>query len=176
MGLGLILDMFLRLQSVYPDRCADRVSTTFGATGYLPTMFRLWFHSFSARDLASKDANGFSDPYLVIRSVPQNIISTPIKSEIINKSLNPCWNLDATIEIREWDPESVQFTFTVFDHDVTSADDEIGHCTFSLPTLAVGPSHFDLALHEVWRDFFCCNPRLSIGPLQSVTRPSSSDA
>lgn len=46
-----------------------------------------FFLVFSAKDLASMDSNGFSDPYFYVI-----FNKLKHKSEIIRKTLNPTWN------------------------------------------------------------------------------------
>eukprot|EP01130_Rhizamoeba_saxonica_P004529 TRINITY_DN1849_c0_g1_i4.p1 TRINITY_DN1849_c0_g1~~TRINITY_DN1849_c0_g1_i4.p1 ORF type:complete len:644 (-),score=130.11 TRINITY_DN1849_c0_g1_i4:868-2799(-) len=83
----------------------------------------------SCWNLAPKDSNGFSDPYIVVKT---NSITK--KSNKILKTLNPVWELhDKDMKF----PCSASDTITVdvWDYDRMSKDDYNGGCKFSVKSI-----------------------------------------
>lgn len=75
---------------------------------------------FKARDLAPKDKNGFSDPFVVVK------YGKSFKTKIIKKCLNPEWN-----ESFEFDVSYLTISFNVWDHDHLR-NDFMGTCSVDL--------------------------------------------
>ncbi|KAF8984879.1 hypothetical protein BGZ46_006678 [Entomortierella lignicola] len=84
-----------------------------------------------ARNLASRDRNGFSDPYVKV-----SIGGYKFTTNVVRKSLNPVWDTFFDIEV---DTQSLpdQVTFTFWDKDRWSQDDYLGtvHIPFDTSSL-----------------------------------------
>jgi len=80
-------------------------------------------------DLASKDSNGLSDPYVVVKIGDQQN-----KTKIIYKTLNPSWRETLVFTVTELD-ELTPVTFICMDWDLTGKDDYMGEFTVLLKDL-----------------------------------------
>jgi len=92
----------------------------------LPSTLKVTIHCGS--NLASKDSNGLSDPYVKF-TVGNEKHGKTFKTKIIWKTLDPSW--DETFEFKN--DGSVQMnnlpiTFYCFDKDVVGSDDYMGEC------------------------------------------------
>lgn len=94
-----------------------------------------------AEDLRACDANGLSDPYVVLGDEFQKRLA---KTRIIYASLNPRW--DETIDITTTGLMNV--TATIWDYDLLGDHDCVGRTTIKLD-----PTHFsDFLPREYWLD------------------------
>ncbi|KAG0019494.1 hypothetical protein BGZ80_005735 [Entomortierella chlamydospora] len=94
-----------------------------------------------ARNLASRDRNGFSDPYVKL-----SIGGHKFTTNVVRKSLNPIWDAPFDIEL---DAQSLpdQVTLMFWDKDRWGRDDYLGtvYIPFNAPSLwsDATPKHFD---------------------------------
>jgi len=72
----------------------------------------------SARNLIAADANGLSDPYVVIKLNDKKVKTN--KTRVIKKTLNPDWNQIFSLKVQ--DPETDVVTFLVYDKDKIGSD------------------------------------------------------
>ena len=91
-----------------------------------------------AKNLASMDSNGFSDPYFYV--IFNNLKH---KSEVIRKTLNPTWNQSFNYKFTSDCPSTLKIE--VWDWDLASSDDFLGEVTIDVRSIASG-STLDLAL------------------------------
>eukprot|EP01012_Entosiphon_sulcatum_P011995 TRINITY_DN17465_c0_g1_i1.p1 TRINITY_DN17465_c0_g1~~TRINITY_DN17465_c0_g1_i1.p1 ORF type:complete len:3832 (-),score=536.18 TRINITY_DN17465_c0_g1_i1:148-11643(-) len=95
----------------------------------------------SASNLRAADVGGTSDPY--VRAMLGTAEHT---TSICKKTVAPVWNESCVFTVTD---ESAALTFTVFDNDLLSADDELGSASLPLAWLPAGRSHeFDLPLRD----------------------------
>ena len=91
---------------------------------YATKMTAISLHVLSAADLIASDANGFSDPYVVVKLGD----SRQWRSVTANRTLNPVWE-DQRHTIDGMPLALLPYvTLEVWDSDVTSADDPLGMC------------------------------------------------
>jgi len=92
-----------------------------------------------ARDLSAADPNGYSDPYVKLKLVhtDNNGKDSKDKSHIINRSLNPVWNWDASLRIPAG--SSGDLVLEVLDNDELVADDFLGALRMTLGSLMAKP-------------------------------------
>ena len=94
-----------------------------------------------AEDLKACDANGLSDPYVVLGDEYQKRLA---KTRIIYANLNPRW--DETVDITTQGPLNI--IATVWDWDMMGDHDCVGRTSIKLD-----PSHFsDFMPREYWLD------------------------
>ena len=84
-----------------------------------------------AQNLAPKDSNGLSDPYIKLKLLPQNGSSRSWKTETIKRNLNPKWNETFTIDLQEGDKEH-RLMLECWDWDKSSRDDFMGAMSFGI--------------------------------------------
>jgi len=72
-------------------------------------------------NLASKDSNGFSDPY-----VKFDVAGKQYKTKIIWKNLDPSWDESFEITEKGVSYNNLHIVFTVMDKDVVGSDDYMG--------------------------------------------------
>mmetsp|Transcript_2425 Transcript_2425/g.8659 ORF Transcript_2425/g.8659 Transcript_2425/m.8659 type:complete len:934 (-) Transcript_2425:51-2852(-) len=84
----------------------------------------------AGRNLAIKDSNGFSDPYVYVWTVPELHSKTRCKSKTIYKSLNPEWEETFEFEVDTSNPDA-ELRVQVWDYDRFASDDFMG--TISIP-------------------------------------------
>eukprot|EP01112_Ceratiomyxa_fruticulosa_P021984 TRINITY_DN7930_c0_g1_i1.p1 TRINITY_DN7930_c0_g1~~TRINITY_DN7930_c0_g1_i1.p1 ORF type:complete len:619 (-),score=165.17 TRINITY_DN7930_c0_g1_i1:9-1865(-) len=89
-----------------------------------------------ARDLASADSNGFSDPYCVI-----TIGAQKKKTKVKQKTLNPNWNETFTFQIH---PKDAFMKVEVFDWDALATDDFLGEANLRLMDIQDSANWFKL--------------------------------
>ncbi|XP_062187867.1 protein C2-DOMAIN ABA-RELATED 4-like [Phragmites australis] len=77
-------------------------------------------------NLVSRDATG-SDPYVVLILDDQKV-----KTSVIKKTVNPVWNEDLTLAIRN---AATPIKLEVFDNDTFSNDDRMGDAEFDIEAL-----------------------------------------
>jgi hypothetical protein len=85
-----------------------------------------------AKDLIAADSGGTSDPYVRIHVGKE--IANGRKTRVVKKTLNPEWNEQFEINIRESQRKET-VTIEVFDKDVIGKDDSLGKFTFQLESL-----------------------------------------
>ena len=99
-------------------------------------------HVLSASDLIASDANGLSDPYVVIKLGE----SRQWRSVIATKTLDPVWEdqrhtLDGMpLALLPW------VTLEVWDSDVASADDPLGMCLLPVQQLLAAGGPLEIPL------------------------------
>jgi len=72
-------------------------------------------------NLASKDSNGFSDPY-----VKFDLGDKQYKTKVVWKNLDPSWEEAIEIQDKSLSLNSLSCVFTVMDKDVVGSDDYMG--------------------------------------------------
>jgi len=94
-----------------------------------PRRYRLVVVIHSAKDLLSKDRNGFSDPYVVVSIAGDDYRAESLKrTKVKSKTLHP--QFEQTFEFRPPFANSA-LLFSVWDKDLLSADDFLGCHRFS---------------------------------------------
>jgi hypothetical protein len=83
-----------------------------------------------ARNLAGKDANGFSDPYVKITLGSSNQKTTTRK-----RNLNPDWGMVFSFD---WDLSMRYIKIEVWDEDITSTHDFLGTCFIPIFSFSSG--------------------------------------
>jgi serine/threonine protein kinase len=84
----------------------------------------------SGRDLAVKDMNGFSDPYILLFYVGNRY-----KTKIIKKSLNPVWEEEFLFPFKENTPLYIQ----CWDYDFIGSDDFMGEIIITAKQISSFP-------------------------------------
>eukprot|EP01128_Nolandella_sp_AFSM9_P006026 TRINITY_DN3028_c0_g1_i1.p1 TRINITY_DN3028_c0_g1~~TRINITY_DN3028_c0_g1_i1.p1 ORF type:complete len:1097 (+),score=269.14 TRINITY_DN3028_c0_g1_i1:55-3291(+) len=84
----------------------------------------------SGKNLVSRDANGLSDPYVILTLVDQKE-----KSNVVKKSLNPEWGAEFTFSLIGVDPAQEHVNLTVMDWDRFSSHDYMGEVDIPLSSL-----------------------------------------
>ncbi|KAN0053165.1 hypothetical protein ACTA71_006689 [Dictyostelium dimigraforme] len=87
----------------------------------------------SASNLVSADANGYSDPYIKVKSTS---IDSMKVTKVIDKNLNPVWNEEVTLDITSVGRELL--IFDVYDSDKVGNDDLLGFVGVDLSLLPLG--------------------------------------
>mmetsp|Transcript_39510 Transcript_39510/g.99602 ORF Transcript_39510/g.99602 Transcript_39510/m.99602 type:complete len:174 (+) Transcript_39510:75-596(+) len=100
---------------------------------------RLHIKLIDGKDLAAKDDNGKSDPFVVIKCG-----HATVKSNVIKANLNPVWN--QTFDLG-FTPEEKEVHFALFDEDFFG-DDDLGEVTVPLAEIPTAPQTFTLKLPE----------------------------
>eukprot|EP00179_Madagascaria_erythrocladioides_P017261 CAMPEP_0198332326 /NCGR_PEP_ID=MMETSP1450-20131203/18201_1 /TAXON_ID=753684 ORGANISM="Madagascaria erythrocladiodes, Strain CCMP3234" /NCGR_SAMPLE_ID=MMETSP1450 /ASSEMBLY_ACC=CAM_ASM_001115 /LENGTH=409 /DNA_ID=CAMNT_0044036771 /DNA_START=27 /DNA_END=1252 /DNA_ORIENTATION=+ len=83
-----------------------------------------------ARQLASADRNGLSDPYVKVSLPPSKSgskVTKVFKTHTVNKSLSPVWNEYFVLDIEA--SRLSEVIFDVYDHDQFTSDDFLGQCS-----------------------------------------------
>jgi hypothetical protein len=83
-----------------------------------------------ARNLAVKDANGFSDPYVKLQ-----LGGHKKKTKVVKKNLSPSWDEEFTFKVKEGD---TTLRVAVWDWDMISSSDFMGEVNISLQDLPAG--------------------------------------
>ncbi|KAG0087816.1 hypothetical protein BGZ93_006767 [Podila epicladia] len=117
------------------------LSSTSSFPGDGDTPARMRIHISHAKNLASKDLNGFSDPYIKISVGGHKFTTT-----VVPKSLNPVWNASFDFDLEAQSiPNEVRFM--VWDKDWVSKDDFMGCLIVPLDSASIWadavPRHFD---------------------------------
>ena len=86
----------------------------------------------SGKDLAAKDANGKSDPYLRVFCGPFKY-----KTKTVKKTLDPVWN-DEVFEIPATTAKVNPIVIECWDWDVIGSDDFMGEFTFNCDSIPAG--------------------------------------
>ena len=77
----------------------------------------------SAKDLASKDMNGLSDPYVKVELLPDPCKASQVKTSVIKKCLNPTWDETIVYEgVLDEDMKAKTLRLQVFDKDPIGCD------------------------------------------------------
>ncbi|KAL2756351.1 hypothetical protein ACRALDRAFT_1050352 [Sodiomyces alcalophilus JCM 7366] len=130
-------------KSINVDMCAEIIRQVEGpkAQPKKPNKYNFTIKIVEAEDLKACDANGFSDPYVVLVDERQKRLH---KTRVIRKSLNPRW--DETIDITV--TSSITVLSTIWDDDMFGDHDYVGRTSFKLD-----PLHFsDYIPREIWLD------------------------
>lgn len=104
-----------------------------------------------ARNLAAKDLNGFSDPYVRV-----TVGKSKAKSATIYKNLNPVWNEELLLTVH--DPESEILHLEVWDEDFFQTDDFLGKLDIPLSRIL---SSEEGRVEPTWYTLEKKNPRSS---------------
>lgn len=90
-----------------------------------------------AKELLSKDLNGFSDPYCVVQvETPKALENNKKKTKVVKKSLNPTFDEEFTFHPLYYD---CRLSVFVFDQDMLKADEILGVVLIRLSDL-FGPT------------------------------------
>ncbi|KAK3674067.1 hypothetical protein LTR78_005914 [Recurvomyces mirabilis] len=128
-----------RLDPPPPAHMRGRMGGGAGGGGQGKFMFTIKI--IEAEDLKAGDANGLSDPYVVLGDEYQKRLA---KTKTVYSSLNPRW--DETVDILTTGPLNV--VATVWDWDLVGDHDCLGRTSLKLD-----PSHFnDFLPREYWLD------------------------
>lgn len=84
---------------------------------------KLYVQVVEAKDLSSRDPNGFSDPFVRL-----SLGNTKARTSVVYKNLNPCWNEDFFFNVTDLDDE---LKVTVWDED-RFTDDFLGQTRISV--------------------------------------------
>lgn len=87
-----------------------------------------------AKQVIPLDANGLSDPFVVIRLVPKYRFPTQIvsKTKVVSKTLNPIFDETFEFHISPKLPPCAMLHFTVMDHDYLRSNDFAGEAFLEL--------------------------------------------
>jgi len=99
----------------------------------------LSLHVLGGRNLASKDSNGLSDPYVVAQLLDANgkiIKSSTQKTSVVKKSLNPTWENE--ILRMPTNASVVTLDVTVWDEDVIGKDEFMGQISIPVGDFTKG--------------------------------------
>ena len=77
-------------------------------------------------DLESKDSNGLSDPYVILK-----VGTTRCRTQVVPETLNPEFNETFVLRVNQFEPVRVE----VWDHDQLSQDDFEGEFTLNWWTI-----------------------------------------
>lgn len=80
------------------------------------------------KNLASKDMNGFSDPFIKV------ISPVEMKGPVMKKTLNPVWNYQAKIDLTGDNPMDI-LSFEVWDHDTIGSNEFMGKGSIDVGSL-----------------------------------------
>lgn len=133
-------------QYINVDACADVLKRIAAMTPPQRKQRRVNRYVFTikvveAEDLQACDANGLSDPYVILGDEKQRRLH---KTRVIDKSLNPRW--DESVDVNVTGPTNI--VATVWDNDLIGEDDFVGRTSLKLD-----PIHFsDYLPREYWLD------------------------
>ncbi|XP_065198290.1 uncharacterized protein LOC135829831 [Sycon ciliatum] len=122
-----------------------------------------------ARDLMSKDINGKSDPYCIVKVGK----AVRYKTRVIPKTLHPQWEESFTIEYLKDDEK---LTIVCFDKD-TLSDDALGTIQLDMDMItscSTGPSWFSLQNVAHGKVQLSFNVEQSVGPVSTSSDDSHS--
>ena len=125
------------------DACAALLEKVDGPKRHLrkPTNYVFTVKIIEAEDLKACDANGYSDPYVVLGDEYQKRLA---KTRIIYRNLNPRW--DESVDITVQGP--LNLIATIWDYDTFGDHDFVGRTSLKLD-----PLHFsDYLPREFWLD------------------------
>ncbi|XP_059844467.1 protein piccolo [Hypanus sabinus] len=100
-------------------------------------------HVLQARDLAPRDNNGYSDPFVKVYLLPGRGVENKRRTKHVQKSLNPEWNqtvIYKNISMEQLKKKTLEVT--VWDYDRISSNDFLGEVLIDLSNA----SHFDNTL------------------------------
>ncbi|KAL1525311.1 hypothetical protein AB1Y20_020172 [Prymnesium parvum] len=101
----------------------------------------LTIHVLSATELLSSDANGLSDPYVVIRVGE----ARQWRSAVISRTLNPVWD-EQQYTFEQPPSHLLWLVLEVWDSDVASTDDPLGRCLLPVQQLLEAKRPVDVPL------------------------------
>ena len=91
-----------------------------------------------AQNLAPKDNNGLSDPYIKLCVIPKSDGSICYKTGTIRRNLNPKWNESFTIDLKSEDKDR-RLLLQCWDWDYSSRDDFMGAMSFGISEIIKTP-------------------------------------
>ncbi|KAG9341442.1 hypothetical protein JZ751_019252 [Albula glossodonta] len=121
------MDGWVNLTEVDPDEEVQgeiHLQIALQGDGNVPKTLRC--HVFEARDLAKKDRNGASDPFVRVRYNGKTH-----ESAVVKKSCYPRWNESFEFELDE-PPGDTPLTVEVWDWDLVSKNDFLGKVLFNI--------------------------------------------
>lgn len=130
-------------RSMNVDKCAELLEKADGPKKMArrPSKYVFTIKIVEAEDLKACDANGSSDPYVVLGDEYQKRLA---KTRVITRSLNPRW--DESVDITVTGPLNV--VATIWDYDTFGDHDFVGRTSLKLD-----PIHFsDYLPREFWLD------------------------
>ncbi|PVD39324.1 hypothetical protein C0Q70_01954 [Pomacea canaliculata] len=146
-ALGLLVDFFhangkgLEMDDMVIDEFEQMTSTTEYGLLNVRVVYKYESHTLlvevlSAKDLIPLDANGFSDPYVLVALCPEHVF--PNKSvqstKIIKKTLNPTFDESFEFNVlpNQCQHHGATLMFTVMDHDLVFQNDFGGEAFLAL--------------------------------------------
>ncbi|KAG5844338.1 ras GTPase-activating protein 4 [Anguilla rostrata] len=124
------IDGWVNLTEIDPDEEVQgeiHLQISVQGDGDVPRALRC--HVFEARDLAKKDRNGASDPFVRVRYNGKTQ-----ESAVVKKSCYPRWNESFEFELDEL-PSDAPLTVEVWDWDLVSKNDFLGKVLFNINRL-----------------------------------------
>ncbi|KAJ8394733.1 hypothetical protein AAFF_G00043330 [Aldrovandia affinis] len=124
------MDGWVNLTEIDPDEEVQgeiHLQVSVQGEGDVPRALRC--HVFEARDLAKKDRNGASDPFVRVRYNGKTH-----ESAVVKKSCYPRWNESFEFELDE-PPGDTPLTVEVWDWDLVSKNDFLGKVLFNINRL-----------------------------------------
>lgn len=137
------LDTYGLIEAFYQEKLDEQCEWT--GTEYGTLSVRVWYKKdthtmlvevLSAKDIIPLDANGLSDPYVVVSLCPEHVfpLVQPQTTKIVKKTLNPEFDesFEFNVSMAQCQRKGAALVFTVMDHDYVFQNDFAGEMFISL--------------------------------------------
>ncbi|XP_045213590.2 BAI1-associated protein 3-like isoform X3 [Mercenaria mercenaria] len=131
------MDTYSLIETFYQEKLDEQRQWT--STEYGALSVRVWYkrdsHTMlvevlSAKDVIPLDANGLSDPYVVVSFCPEHMFANvPTQTtKIVKKTLNPVFDesFEFNVSLQQCQRKGAALVFTVMDHDYVFQNDFAG--------------------------------------------------